>query len=104
MGIMGACLLNKRRERRQNGMRMRVKRLQEIMEGKYACLLSRVMKHSDQRGCMNIIRTYERIIRELLGFYDVRDMSNEINLLLFLSANLSSGTCATFIHVRTSND
>ena len=41
---------------------------------------------SDQRGCMNIIRIYERRIKELLGFYDFRDMSNEINLLLFLSS------------------
>ena len=34
----------------------------------------------------------------------VRDMSNEINLLLFFSAYLSGGICATFIHVRTGND
>ena len=66
-------------------MRMRVKRLQKMMEGEYACRLSRVMECSEQRGCMNIIRIYEQRIRELLGFYDFRDMSNEINLLLFLS-------------------
>ena len=64
-------------------MVMRVKRLQKMMEGEYACCLSGVMKYSDQRGCMNIIRIYKRI-RELFGFYDFRDMSNEINLLLFL--------------------
>ena len=74
-----------------------------MVEGEYAYRLSGVMKYSDQRGCMNIIRIYERRIRELLGFYDFRDMSNEINLLLFLSF-LSGGICATFIHVRTSND
>ena len=67
---MGACLLNKRREWRQNAVRMRVKRLQEMMEGEYACRLSGVMKYSNQRGCMNIIRIYERRIRELLEFYD----------------------------------
>ena len=33
---------------------------------------------------MNIIRIYEQRIRELLGFYGFRDISNEINLLLFL--------------------
>ena len=85
-------------------MRMRVKRLQEMMGGKYACRLSGVMKYSNQRGCMNIIRIYERRIRELLGFYDFfRDMSNEINLLLF-TPYLSGGICATFIHVGTGND
>ena len=67
---MGACLLNKRQEQRQNDMVMRVKRLQEMMEGEYACRLDGVMKYSNQRGCMNIIRIYERRIRELLGFYD----------------------------------
>ena len=81
---MGACLLNKRREQRQNAVRMRVKRLQEMIEGEYACHLSGVMRYSDQRECMNIIRIYEQRIRELLEFYDFRDMSNEINLLLFL--------------------
>ena len=50
-------------------MRMRVERLQKVMKGEYACRLSGVMKYSDQRGCMNIIRIYERRIRELLGFY-----------------------------------
>ena len=85
-------------------MVMRVKRLQKMMEGDYACRLSGVMKYSDQRGCMNIIRICERRIRDLLGFYDFRDVSNEINLLLFLSSFLSGGICATFIHVRTSND
>ena len=49
-------------------MRMRVERLQ-VMEGEYACCLRGVMKYSDQGGCMNIIRIYERRIRELLGFY-----------------------------------
>ena len=39
----------------------------------------------------------KRVIRILWFFRDVR---NEINLLLILS----SGTCATFIHVRTSNN
>ena len=82
---MGACLLNKRRERRQNDRGMRVKRLQEMMEGEYAYHLSGIIKYSNKRGCMNIIRIYERRIRELLVFYDFRDMSNEINLLLFLS-------------------
>ena len=67
-------------------MRMRVKRLQKIMEGEYACCLSGVIMYSEKRGCMNIIRIYERRIREVLGFYDFGDMSNEINLLLFLSA------------------
>ena len=33
---------------------------------------------------MNIIKIYERRIRGVLGFYDFMDMSNEINLLLFL--------------------
>ena len=40
-----------------------------MMEGEYACCLSGVMKYSDQKGCMNIIRIYEQRIRELLGFY-----------------------------------
>ena len=53
------------------------------------------MNYSDQRVCMKIIRIYEQRIRELLGFYVFRDVGNEINLLLILS----SGTCATFIHV-----
>ena len=66
---MGACLLNKHQERRQNDMRMRVERLQKVMEGEYACHLRGVMKYHDQRGCMNIIRIYEQRIRELLGFY-----------------------------------
>ena len=57
-----------------------------MMEGEYACRLSGVMKYSNQRGCMNIIRICERRIRELLGFYDFfRDMSNKINLLPFFS-------------------
>ena len=56
-----------------------------MMEGEYACCLRGVMKYSDQRGCLNIIRIYVQKIRELLGFYDFRNMSNEINLLLFLS-------------------
>ena len=51
-------------------MRMRVKRLQEMMKGEYACRVSGVIKCSDQRGCMNIIRICERRLRELLGFYD----------------------------------
>ena len=68
---MGAYLLNKRREQRQNDMGMRVKRLQKMMEGKYACCLSGVIKYNDQRGCMNIIKIYEQRIRELLGFYDL---------------------------------
>ena len=59
LGNMGACLLNKRREQRQNAVRMRVKRLQEMVEGEYACCLSGVIKYSNQRGCMNIIRIYE---------------------------------------------
>ena len=33
---------------------------------------------------MNIIRIYERRIRELLRFYDFEDMGNEIYVLLFL--------------------
>ena len=66
-------------------MIMRVKRLQKMMEGEYACRLRGVIKYGNQRECMNIIRTYERRIKELLGFYNFRDMSNEINLLLFLS-------------------
>ena len=64
-------------------MRMRVKRLQKVMEGEYACHLRGAIKYGDQRGCINIIRIYEPRIRELLGFYDFRDMSNKINLLLF---------------------
>ena len=64
-------------------MRMRVKRLQEMMEGKYACCLSGDITYSDQGGCMNIIRIYEPRIKELLGFYDFRDMSNEINFIAF---------------------
>ena len=67
---MGDCLLNKCQEQRQNAVRMRVKRLQEIIEGEYASRLSRVIKYSNQRGCMNIIRIYEQRIRELLEFYD----------------------------------
>ena len=47
-----------------------MKRLQEMMEGEYACRLSGVMKYSNQRGCMNIIRIYDQRIRELLEFYD----------------------------------
>ena len=35
-----------------------------------------------------------------LEFYIFGNMGNEINLLLVLSG----GICATFIHVRTSND
>ena len=66
---MGACLLNKRRERRQNDIRMRVERLQKVMEGEYACRLKWVIKYSNKRGCINITRIYELIIRELLGFY-----------------------------------
>ena len=65
---MGACLLNKHRERRQNDVRMRVERLHKVMEGEYACCRG-VMKYSDQTGCINIIRIYERRIRKLLGFY-----------------------------------
>ena len=75
-----------------------------MMEGKYACRLSGVMKYSDQRECMNIIRIYEWRIREVLGFYDFRGMNNKWILLLFLSFFLSGGICATFIHARTSND
>ena len=85
-------------------MRMRVKRLQEMMEGEYACRLSGVMKYSNQRGCMNIIKIYERRIRELLGFYDFRDMSNGNKFIAFFSSYLSGGTCTTFIHVGTGND
>ena len=66
---MGAGLLNKHQERRQNDVRMRVERLHKMMEGDYACHLRSVMKYSDQRGCMNIIRIYEQRIRELLEFY-----------------------------------
>ena len=40
-------------------MRMRVERLQKMMEGEYACYLRGIMKYSNQRGCMNIIRIYE---------------------------------------------
>ena len=64
-------------------MRMRVERLQMVMEGEYACHIRGIMKYSDQRGCMNIIRIYESRIGELLGFYIFRDMGNEINLLPF---------------------
>ena len=67
---MGACLLNKRQERRQNAVRMRVKGLQDMMEGEYTCHLSGVIKYSNERGCMNIIRIYEQRIRELLEFYN----------------------------------
>ena len=52
-----------------------------MMEGKYACHLRGVMKLSNQRGCMNIIRLYKRRIRELLGFYIFRDVSNEIDFI-----------------------
>ena len=31
-------------------MRMRVERLQKVMEGEYACCVRGVMKYSDQRG------------------------------------------------------
>ena len=44
---MGACLLNKHQERRKNDVVMRVERLQKVMEGKYACRLSGVIKYSD---------------------------------------------------------
>ena len=81
-------------------MRMRVERLHKMIEMEYACHLKGVMKYSDKRGCMNIIRIYERRMRELLGFYVFGNMGNEINLLL----NLSGGICATFIYIRTSND
>ena len=64
-------------------MRIRVKRLQEMMEGEYACRLSGVMKYSNQRGCMNIIRIHEQRIRELLEFYDFRDMSNKDKFIAF---------------------
>ena len=50
-------------------MRIRVKRLQKVMEMEYASRLRGVMKYSDQRGCMNIIRVYKQRMRELLGFY-----------------------------------
>ena len=50
-------------------MVMSVERLQNVMEGEYACHLRGVMKYSDQRGCINIIRIYEQRIGELLGFY-----------------------------------
>ena len=52
-------------------MRMRVERLQKVMEGEYACCLRWVVKYNDQRRCMNIIRIYERRVRELLRFYDL---------------------------------
>ena len=81
-------------------MRMRVERLHKMMEAEYACHVRGVMKYSDQRGCMNIIRIDEQGIRELLEFYVFRDVGNKIILLLILS----SGTCATFIHVRTNNN
>ena len=50
-------------------MRMRVERLQKMMEGEYASPLRWVINYSNQRGYMNIIRIYEQRIRELLGFY-----------------------------------
>ena len=50
-------------------MRRRGERLYKIIEMEYACHLMGVIKNSYQRGCMNIIRIYERRIRELLGFY-----------------------------------
>ena len=81
-------------------MVIRVERLHKMMEGEYTCRLRGVMKYSDQRECMNIIKIYEQRIREVLGFYVFRDVGNEIDLLLISS----SGTCAIFIHVRTSND
>ena len=49
-------------------MRMRVERLQKVMEGEYACCLREVIMYSDKRECMNIIRIYEPRIREFLGF------------------------------------
>ena len=42
--------MNKRREWGQNDVGMRVKRLQEMIEGEYAYRLSGVMRCSDQRG------------------------------------------------------
>ena len=45
-------------------MRVRVERLQKVMEGKYACRLRGVMKYGDQRECMNIIRIHEWRMRE----------------------------------------
>ena len=72
LGNMGACLLNKCWEWRQNDMRMRVERLQKVMEGEYAWHLRGVMKYRYQRVCMNIIRIYEQRMRELLGFYVLR--------------------------------
>ena len=62
-------MLNERRERRQNDVRMRVERLHRMIEVEYACRLRRLMEYSNKRGCMNIIRIYEQRIRELLGFY-----------------------------------
>ena len=38
--------------------------------------------------------------KRVIGILCFSDMSNEINLLLVFSG----GICATFIHVRTSND
>ena len=40
---MGACVLNKRRERRQNDMGMRVERLHKVMESEYACHLRGIL-------------------------------------------------------------
>ena len=64
----GGCLLNKRQEQRQNDVRMRVERLHKMMDGECACHLRGVMKYSNQRVCMNIIRIYEQRMRGLLGF------------------------------------
>ena len=50
-------------------MKMRVERLYKMIEMEYACRLRGVMNYSYQRGCINIIRSYEQRIRELLGFY-----------------------------------
>ena len=66
---MGTSLLNKHREWRQNDVRMRVERLHKMLEGEYGCIFRGVMNYSDQSVCMNIIRIYERRIREVLGFY-----------------------------------
>ena len=68
-GSMGACLVNKCREQRQNDVVMRMERLHKMVEGEYACRLRGIEKYSDQRGCIDIIRIYEQIIRELLKFY-----------------------------------
>ena len=59
IGNIGAWLLNKCQERRQNDVVMRVERLHNMMEMEYACHLRSVMMYSDQRECMNIIRIYE---------------------------------------------